>query len=364
MQGRRLEIISNKVQRKFIHVDMDSFFVSVELLGAPHLRFRPVAVGGTIAERGVISTSNYVAREFGVRSGMATATAMRLCPELVLLPTRFEVYEAVTKLLDKIFRRYTDKVEFLSLDEASLEVTGQSLFSGSATYMATHIRRAIERELNLTASAGVAPLKYLAKIASEVNKPNGMFVVVPEDVKRFLEELDIRKIPGVGPKTFAVLENLGCRKCKDVTAEKIPALMRYLGVHGFYVWERCQGIEERDEPIRDIKSVGVEKTLPFDCEELSTCLDELARLSGSLEERISELDAEFFIIKNLVKLKFSDFSVSCTEAPANIFCRKTVISLCKMLWGTKRNGRAVRLIGLSVKVKRKTKDDIQMELSW
>ncbi|MGH8485920.1 MAG: DNA polymerase IV, partial [Pseudomonas sp.] len=126
----------SKNERKFIHVDMDSFFVSVELLDAPHLIGRPVAVGGTAAERGVISTANYIAREFGVRSGIATATAQRLCPDLVLLPTRFEVYEAITRKLDAIFRRYTDKVEFLSLDEASLEVTGQSTFNGSATHMA------------------------------------------------------------------------------------------------------------------------------------------------------------------------------------------------------------------------------------
>ncbi|MEG2392772.1 MAG: DNA polymerase IV, partial [Pseudomonas sp.] len=196
-------------ERKFIYIDMDSFFVSVELLDAPHLSHCPVAVGGTAAERGVISTANYIARKFGVKSGMATATAHRLCPDLVLLPTRFEAYEAITRKLDEIFRRYTDKVEFQSLDEAALEVTGQTCFNGSATHIAAHIRATVQQELGLTASAGVAPLKYLAKIASEIQKPNGMFVITPSQVRGFLDELDVRKIPGVGPKTYAVLENLG-----------------------------------------------------------------------------------------------------------------------------------------------------------
>ncbi|MCY1400802.1 DNA polymerase IV [compost metagenome] len=211
-------------ERKFIYIDMDSFFVSVELLDAPHLGHCPVAVGGTAAERGVISTANYIARKFGVKSGMATATAHRLCPDLVLLPTRFEVYEAITRKLDEIFRRYTDKVEFQSLDDAALEVTGKTCFNGSATHIAAHIRATVQQELGLTASAGVAPLKYLAKIASEIQKPNGMFVITPSQVRGFLDELDVRKIPGVGPKTYALLENLGCRQCKDITEDKIPVL--------------------------------------------------------------------------------------------------------------------------------------------
>ncbi len=350
--------------RKFIHIDMDSFFVSVELLDAPHLATRPVAVGGTTAERGVISTANYIARGFGVKSGIATATALRLCPDLVLLPTRFEVYEDVSKRMGEIFRRYTDKVEFLSLDEASLEVTGQPHFNGSATYMAEDIRRVIKQELGLTASAGVAPLKYLAKIASEINKPNGSYVITPDRAKPFLEELSIRNIPGVGPKTYAVLENLGCRLCRDLTAEKIPALMRHLGVHGFYIWERCQGIEEPDGSPSDIRSIGVEKTLPCDCRDFTQCLDELALLASLLRQRIAEAGDDLLVTKNLVKLKFSDFSLVSTEACAHELCMTTTTSLCQKLWDSKRDGRAVRLIGLSVKVKRKSYDTRQLELPW
>lgn len=343
---------------------MDSFFVSVELLNAPHLLETPVAVGGSAAERGVISTANYIARAFGIKSGMATATAHRLCPKLVLLPTQFELYKHVSEQMNEIFKRYTDKVEFLSLDEASLEVTGQPHCNGSATYMAEDIRRAIEQELRLTASAGVAPLKYLAKIASEMNKPNGIFVITPEQTKSFLEELNIRNIPGVGPKTYAVLENLGCRRCRDLTEDKIPALMRYLGAHGFYIWERCQGIEEADGSPSDIRSVGVERTLPTDCHDLEQCQEELGRLADTLHMRIAELGEDILITKNLVKLKFSDFSLASTEAASHELCLQTAQLLCQKLWEGRREGRAVRLVGLSVKVKRKLRDSPQMELPW
>ncbi|MBI6925431.1 DNA polymerase IV [Pseudomonas putida] len=350
-------------ENKFIHIDMDSFFVSVELLSAPHLHSKPVAVGGAAAERGVISTANYIAREYGVKSGMATAAAYRLCPGLVLLPCRFDAYEAVTRQMDVVFRRYTDRVDFLSLDEATLDVTGQLHCKGSATLMADEIRSAIKRELSLTASAGVAPLKYLAKIASEVNKPNGLYVISPSEVKGFLDELDLRKIPGVGPKTYAVLEHLGCRLCKDLTEEKIPALVRHLGVHGFYVWERCQGIEVSGEKLSNIRSHGVERTLPFDCFEYEACIEELNSLFLGLENKISPLiNANNFVIKNLVKLKFSDFTVSSSEAPASSLCKDTVESLCRALWNSRRQARAVRLIGLSVKIKTKPTDDVQLEL--
>lgn len=351
-------------ERKFIHVDMDSFFVSVELLDAPWLRDRPVAVGGSAAERGVISTASYRAREFGVKSGMATATAQRLCPELVLLPVRFERYEAVTAKLDAIFRRYTSKVEFLSLDEATLDVSGQPHCNGSATYMARKIRAAIEQELQLTASAGIAPLKYLAKIASEVNKPNGQFVITPDQVLAFLSTLDIRKIPGVGPKTWVVLERLGCRVCGDVCEDKIPALLRHLGVHGFYVWERCQGKEEYEEKTTDLRSVGVEHTLPADCHDLSACAEQLDTLMAELRRRLEDLGEDVHIVRNQVKLKFADFAIASSEAPAQGLQPEVVHGLCSGLWNRKRQGRAVRLVGVSVKIRRKETDCLQLELPW
>ncbi|WEK29190.1 MAG: DNA polymerase IV [Candidatus Pseudomonas phytovorans] len=349
--------------RKFIHVDMDSYFVAVELLDAPWLRERPVAVGGKATDRGVISTSNYIARRFGVKSGMATATAQRLCPGLVLLPVRFERYEAITRRLDIIFRRYTPSVEFLSLDEASLDVTGQLHCNGSATYMASRIRATIEQELQLTASAGIAPLKYLAKMASEVNKPNGQFVIAPGQEQDFLANLDIRKIPGVGPKTWDVMLALGCTKCADVTDEMIPALLRHLGAHGFYVWERCRGQEGYEGKSGGIQSLGVEHTLPRDCDDFACCIGELDELLTALATRLETLGNAPPIVRNQVKLKFSDFSIATAEAPALALQPEVMRGLCRMLWDTKRQGRAVRLVGIAVRIRRNLQDPLQLELA-
>lgn len=350
--------------RKFIHVDMDSYFVAVELLDAPWLRERPVAVGGKAIDRGVISTSNYVARRFGVRSGMATATAQRLCPDLVLLPVRFERYEAVTRRLEDIFRRYTPGVEFFSLDEATLDVTGQMHCNGSATHMASRIRATIEQELQLTASAGVAPLKYLAKMASEVNKPNGQFVIAPDQVQAFLANVDIRKIPGVGPRTWGVLQALGCLKCTDVTDDMIPALLRHLGAHGFYVWERCRGLEGYEGKPGGVQSLGVEHTLPSDCDDFASCARELDGLLAALSIRLEALGHTPPIVRNLVKLKFSDFSIASAEAPALTLQSQVMQGLCRMLWDTKRQGRAVRLVGVAVRIRRSLPDPLQLELAF
>ena len=294
---------------------------------------------------------------------MATATAQRLCPGLVLLPVRFERYEAVSRRLDIIFRRYTSSVEFLSLDEATLDVTGQTHCSGSATYMASRIRATIEQELQLTASAGIAPLKYLAKMASEVNKPDGQFVIAPDQVQAFLASLDIRKIPGVGPKTWAVLQALGCTKCADVTDEMIPALLRHLGAHGFYVWERCRGREGYEGKPSGMQSFGVEHTLPSDCDDFACCIRELDELLASLATRLQALGNAPPIIKNQVKLKFSDFSVATAEAPALALQPQVMRGLCRMLWESKRQGRAVRLVGVAVRIRRDLLDPLQLELA-
>ncbi|MBA1194956.1 DNA polymerase IV [Pseudomonas entomophila] len=350
--------------RKFIHLDMDAYFVSVELLDAPHLRSAPVAVGGTAAERGVISTANYLARQFGIKSGMATATAQRLCPALVVLPVRFERYEAVTRQLEGLLRRYTDRVEFFSLDEASLEVTGQPQCGGSATRMASALRAEVQAELGLTASAGIAPLRYLAKIASEVNKPNGQFVIRPADVPGFLAGLDIRKLPGVGPQTWRVLERLGCRYCGDLTLSKIPVLLRHLGVHGYHLWMLGQGHEPDTEVSGDTRSVGVEHTLPADCSDGIECTRRLLALLPALRERIDTLAEGEQIVRNQVKLKFDDFSVASTEASATEVDEQVLRTLLQRLWQGRRAGRAVRLIGIAVKVRKPDPQATQLTFEW
>ena len=199
-------------------------------------------------------------------------------------------------------------------------------------------------------------------MASEVNKPNGQFVIAPGQVQAFLANLDIRKIPGVGPKTWDVLQALGCTKCADVTDEMIPALLRHLGAHGFYVWERCRGQEGYEGKSGGIQSLGVEHTLPRDCDDLACCIGELDELLTALATRLETLGNAPPIVRNQVKLKFSDFSIATAEAPALALQPEVMRGLCRMLWDTKRQGRAVRLVGIAVRIRRNLLDPLQLEL--
>ena len=184
--------------KKIIHIDMDCFYAAVEMRDNTRYRNLPISVWGDPKKRGVVATANYLARQFGIHSAMSMAQAIKLCPHLKVIPGRFPVYKEVSIQIHQIFKRYTDIIEAVSLDEAYLDVTNSSLFHGSATLIAQDIRQKIANELHLTASAGIAPLKFLAKIASDMNKPNGQYVILPKDVKTFIADLPLKKIPGVG----------------------------------------------------------------------------------------------------------------------------------------------------------------------
>lgn len=214
--------------RKIIHVDMDCFFAAVEMRDNPALRDIPIAIGGSRERRGVISTANYPARKFGVRSAMPTGMALKLCPHLTLLPGRYEAYKEASRQIQAIFSRYTSLIEPLSLDEAYLDVTDSTHCHGSATLIAQEIRQTIFTELQLTASAGIAPVKFLAKIASDLNKPNGQYVITPADVPEFLRTLPLGKIPGVGKVSAAKLEAMGLRTCEDVQKYDPPCCSNVL----------------------------------------------------------------------------------------------------------------------------------------
>lgn len=265
--------------RKIIHVDMDCFFAAVEMRDNPALRDIPIAIGGSRERRGVISTANYPARKFGVRSAMPTGMALKLCPHLTLLPGRFDAYKEASNHIREIFSRYTSRIEPLSLDEAYLDVTDSVHCHGSATLIAQEIRQTIFNELQLTASAGVAPVKFLAKIASDMNKPNGQFVITPAEVPAFLQTLPLAKIPGVGKVSAAKLEAMGLRTCGDVQKCDLVTLLKRFGKFGRILWERSQGIDERDvnsERLR--KSVGVERTMAEDIHHWSECEAIIERL--------------------------------------------------------------------------------------
>lgn len=336
--------------RKIIHVDMDCFFAAVEMRDDPSLRNIPLAIGGSAERRGVISTANYPARRYGLHSAMSTAMAFKLCPHLKLLPGRMAVYKEVSQHIRAIFARYTSLIEPLSLDEAYLDVSDSTQCSGSATLIAQEIRQAISDELHLTASAGIAPIKFLAKIASELNKPNGQYVITPAQVPAFLQQLPLGKIPGVGKVTAKRLEELGLFTCADVQQYDLAALLKSFGKFGRVLWERSQGIDERQvSPDRLRKSVGVERTLTEDIHHWHDCEALIVdKLYPELEMRLRKVKPDLHIARQGVKLKFQDFQQTTQEHIWPVLNQEDLLKVARKVWQERREGRGVRLVGLHV----------------
>ncbi len=249
--------------RKIIHVDMDAFYASVEQRDNPELRGKPVAVGG--GHRGVVAAASYEARKFGIRSAMPSVTAKRRCPELVFVKPRFDVYRAVSQQIRAIFADYTELVEPLSLDEAYLDVTDDRLGLGSARAIAEDIRRRIRQETGLTASAGVSYCKFIAKLASDHRKPDGLTVITPERGAEFVASLPVARFHGIGPVTAAKMERLGIVTGADLCVWTLPALEAQFGSSGNWYWRICRGIDEREvKADRPYKSVSAERTFDED----------------------------------------------------------------------------------------------------
>jgi DNA polymerase-4 len=330
--------------RKIIHIDMDAFFASVEIRDNPKLLGLPVAVGGKAQSRGVVATCNYEARKYGVRSAMASAEAMRRCPQLILVPGRMEVYKAVSAQIHLIFARYSDLIEPLSLDEAYLDVTDCPYCQGSATRIAQQIRAEIFRETGLTASAGVAPNKFLAKVASDENKPNGQCVVPPGQTMAFAAALALRKIPGVGPKTAERLADHNLHYCADILKHTPEELAQWFGKLGPILHQRAQGIDFREvKPRTERKSVGVERTLQQDLSSESACQSVLESLLTELTKRLRERP-----FKTLqVKLKFHDFTQTTAAQSGHTFDVAQLAAILHTAY-QRGHGRRVRLVGLSV----------------
>jgi DNA polymerase-4 len=337
----------NYLMRKFIHIDMDCFYAAVEMRDNPDLKNKPIAIGGSADRRGVIATCNYPARAFGVRSAMATVTALRLCPNLVLVKGRMDEYVKVSEHIKEIFSRYTNEIEPLSLDEAFLDVTDIDLFEGSATYIAEDIRRAICEETGLTASAGVAPIKFVAKVASDENKPDGICVITPSQLDEFVKKLPLKKIPGVGKVTLEKLNKLGLYKCEDIRTYPIEKLHKYFGKFGASLWKRAHAIDDRRlSTNRERKSIGVERTLDNDLVSIEECRDVMIKLLPKLHERIDS--KKHSPIKSLgVKLKFSDFQQTTVEQQSKTINEQLLVELLTKAF-ERGKGKKVRLVGLHV----------------
>ena len=334
--------------RKIIHIDMDCFYAAVEMRDNPALRDVPLAIGGSSDRRGVISTCNYIARKFGVRSAMATAHAMKLCPSLVLAPGRMDLYSEISKQIRVIFARYTDKIEPLSLDEAYLDVSDSEFFGGSATLIAQDIRRAIFAETGLTASAGVAPCKFVAKIASDENKPDGICVITPDKLDAFVLKQPLRKIPGVGKVTCEKLNTMGLYTCADIRQFPFDELLKRFGKFGSVIWARSHGEDERELQIDRLrKSVGVERTMSQDIHTLSECQQMIEHLYPQLKKRLLKSSPDLRIQSQGIKLKFSDFQQTTVEHRAKVLDKNYFAEL--LLQALERQQqRGIRLVGLHV----------------
>lgn len=350
--------------RKIIHIDMDCFYAAVEMRENPNLKDRPIAVGGSADQRGVLTTANYPARQFGLHSAMPTAQALKLCPGLILLPVRMDLYKAVSKEIRLIFERYTSIIEPLSLDEAYLDVTSCTQHHGSATLIAQAIRQDIFDELQLTASAGVAPVKFLAKIASDIQKPNGLTVIKPDEIESFIKTLPLKKIPGVGKVTAEKLAKLNLHTCEDIHALSIPELVHHFGKFGHVLWERSHGIDDREVSNTTVsKSVSTETTINNDIYSWDECLSIIDELYDDLIIRLKRVQDTHNIAKQGIKFKFSDFKQTTREHVWPELNKVDLIELAKQTWDERRKGRGVRLIGLSVTLLEPTTEK-QLTFPW
>lgn len=345
-----LPVPSPILPRKIIHCDCDCFYAAVETRDDSRLAGRPLAVGGRPEGRGVVATCNYEARAFGIHSAMAMAQALRRCPALVVLPPDFPRYRRVAEQIRAIFLDYTPRVEPLSLDEAYLDVSASPHQAGSATRIASEIRARVRAEVGITVSAGVAPNKFLAKIASEWRKPDGLFVIAPEQVDSFVRDLEVRRLPGVGAATAARLNQLGIRCCAQLRDLPLTQLTEHFGVFGRRLYELCRGLDERPvEPHRRRKSLSVETTFARDLAGLDACLQALDTLHAEFIGRLQRLDASYGVQAGFVKLRFDDFTTTTLERRGFVDGRLAGYrELCAAAW--QRRARPVRLLGLGVRL--------------
>ncbi|MEP2237796.1 MAG: DNA polymerase IV [Maribacter sp.] len=334
--------------RKIIHVDMDAFYASVEELDNPDLKGKPLAVGGS-EKRGVVSAANYEARKFGVRSAMSGFQAKKNCPHLTFVKPRFERYKEISKQIRSIFFEYTDLVEPLSLDEAYLDVTINKKGNPSATMLATEIRQRILEKTGLNASAGISINKFIAKVASDINKPNGQKTVNPEEVIPFLEELDIRKFYGVGKVTAEKMYKLGIFTGNDLKNKSIEFLAKHFGKSGPYYYHVVRGIHNSEvKPHRIPKSVGAERTFNENLSSEVFMLERLEHIAQELERRLTKSKVAGKTIT--LKIKYSDFTLNTRSKtmPYFIADKDLILETAKDLLYQEELQNSVRLLGISL----------------
>ncbi|MGB1761390.1 MAG: DNA polymerase IV [Verrucomicrobiales bacterium] len=346
--------------KSIIHIDMDCFYAAIEIRENPSFKDQPVAVGGSTAGRGVLTTCNYIAREYGCRSAMPSFKALQLCPNLIILPVRHDLYKSESKEIREIFKKYTDLIEPLSLDEAYLDVSEKT---SNPYELARDIRNEIFEKRNLTCSAGIAPNKMLAKIASDWNKPNGQFEVKNNQIDDFMKKLPVNKIWGVGGKTSEKLLSLDVTTCSDLQQFDIVMLHKYFGKFGTNLYKLCRGIDDRIViSNRERKSCSVERTFTHNVMNLDHAQKKLHHILLELKNDVTHSHGNRKIRSAFIKLKFSNFTKTTSEKTSSIINSDLFNQLLQKSW-YRGKGRPVRLIGAGVRFySDKNKEIDQLEL--
>ena len=339
------------IQRKIIHIDMDAFYASVEQRDFPELRGKPLVVGGSPEGRGgVVATASYEARKFGIHSAMPSKTALKLCPDVIFVYPRFEVYKAVSRKLHEIFHRYTDIIEPLSLDEAYLDVTKDKRGIGFAIDIAREIKKAVRDELQLTASAGVSISKFVAKIASDLEKPDGLTFIGPSKIEAFMEGLKVEKFYGVGKVTAAKMKSMGIFTGADLKTYEEIELVRLFGKVGRFYYQIVRGIDNRPvQPYRETKSVSVEDTYQEDLTSKADMLRELITLASRLISRLEKHELKGRTLT--LKFKFHDFTLITRSKSVVGFIEdeRALVQLARQILDkTDLTDKKVRLLGIGV----------------
>lgn len=337
--------------RKIIHIDMDAFYASVEQRDHPEYRGKPICVGGSPEGRGgVVATASYEARKYGIHSAMSSKRALQLCKHAIFVRPRFEVYKGVSRKIREIFRRYTDLIEPLSLDEAYLDVTEDKQNIGSAIEIATLIKKAIKDELQLTASAGVSINKFIAKTASDMNKPDGLTFIGPSKVEKFVEKLPVSKFHGIGKVTAEKMKKMGIHTGADLKKLSEHEMVRHFGKTGRFFFKIVRGIDNREVvPDRETKSVGAEDTFPVDLNDIQDMFREIDKLANVVHDRLRNYRLKGRTIT--VKIKYSDFRIitrSRSFAEATDDLEVIIATVHQLLEQTEPEGSNIRLLGVSI----------------
>ena len=346
-----MEEKETQVRRKIIHIDMDAFYASVEQRDHPEYRNKPLVVGGLPEGRGgVVATASYEARKFGIRSAMPSKQALQLCPHAIFVRPRFAAYKEVSQKIREIFGRYTDLIEPLSLDEAYLDVTHDKLNIGSAIEIATQIKQAIKDELNLTASAGVSINKFVAKIASDIKKPDGLTFIGPSAIESFIEKLPVEKFYGVGKVTANKMKKMGLFTGADLKKLTEKDMTTRFGKAGGFYYHIIRGIDEREvHPHRETKSMGAEDTFAYDLTTVDEMHTELEKIARTVNERLLKYQLKGRTIT--LKIKYNDFKQITRSQSLNncIDDLDTILTTSKnLLATTDTENSKIRLLGITV----------------